>query len=284
MTLAAVMGSIFTHNAMERQVTTAEFLARHPVFSLAEAQRELAPAGGRSATVARLKHHLGTGRLKLLARELYAVVPPGTEAAHLRADPFLSAAAARPDAVFSHHAALELLGAAHSVWNECTAYSVRARRPLELDGTTVRFLQPPEAMAMKRGRSFATRRIERMGRMLEVTSPERTLVEGLQRPKLVGGLEEHIVSATGFAALDLDLLQAILERYGVARLWAATGWFLERTRGSFHAPEELLDRWATHGPASPQYLERGRRGGVLARRWGLIVPDALERLGERDER
>src|SRR5687768_15467502 len=100
---------------MERQVTTAEFLARHPVFSLSDAERELAPAGGRPATVQRLKHHLRTGRLRLLGREIYAVVPPGMAAADLRADPFLAARAARPDAVFAHHAALELLGAAHSV-------------------------------------------------------------------------------------------------------------------------------------------------------------------------
>lgn len=285
MTPTAVVGNITTHNVMERQVTTAEFLARHPVFSLAEAERELAPAGGRSATIQRLKHHLKSGRLKLLGRGIYAVVPPGTVAADLRADQFLAAGAARADAVFSHHAALELLGAAHSMWSECTVYSARSRRPLELDGTTVRFLQPPAAMSGgPRGRSFATRRVERMGRLLEVTSPERTLVEGFLRPKLVGGLEELVVSAAGFASLDLELLQSILERFAVAQLWAATGWFLERTRASFHASDRLLDRWASRRPVSPQYLERGRRGGILARRWNLIVPEAIERIGERDER
>ncbi len=285
LTLTAAMGDMLPHSAMGRQVTTTEFLARHPVFSLAEAERELAPAGGRSATVERLKHHLGTGRLKLVARELYAVVPPGTAPQDLQVDPFLCAAAARAGAVFSHHAALELLGAAHSVWSECTVYSARARRPLELNGATVRFLQPPAAMRGHRGgRSFATRRVERMGRLLEVTSPERTLVEGFQRPKLAGGLEELVASAVGFASLDLALLQAILERHAVAQLWAATGWFLERTRASFHAPDRLLERWAEKRPASPQYLERGRRGGRLARRWNLIVPAEIERLGERDER
>lgn len=83
------------------------------------------------------------GRLKVLARGVYAVVPRGTAPEALRPDPFLVAAAARPDAVFSHHAALELLGAAHSVWNECTAYASRRRRPIELDGTTVCFLDVP---------------------------------------------------------------------------------------------------------------------------------------------
>ncbi len=278
------MGKILPANAMQRKTSTPEFFARNSVFSLEEAARELAPPGGRAGTVERLKHHLATGRLKLVGRGLYAVVPPGTEPEALRPDPFLVAAAARPDAVFSHHAALELLGAAHSVWNECTAYTRRRRRPLALDGTTVRFLDVPEAMGEQSDRGLGTRKIERRGRLLETTGPERTLVEGLRRPRLTGGLEELVLSAGGFATLDLDLLGEVLARYNVANLWAATGWFLECTRETFHVPEAVLERHATRVPASPQYLDRGRRGGVLHRRWNLIVPAELERLGGSDER
>ena len=278
------MGESLPHSAMQRQVLTAEFFALHPVFSLEEAERELAPKGGRAAVVERLKHHLESGRLRLVARGLYAVVPLGADAASVRVDPFWCAAAARADAVFSHHAAFELLGAAHSVWNECTVYTARARRVLEVDGATVRFLQPPAAMVGPGGSSFATRRVEWMGRVLEVTGPERTLVEGFARPRLVGGLEELVASAIGFAALDLKLLERILERYDIAQSWAAVGWFLERTQDRFHAPDQLLERWSKKCPASPQYLERGRRGGVFVRRWNIVVPEAIERLGERDER
>jgi predicted transcriptional regulator of viral defense system len=278
------MGKLFPVNGMQRKVNTPEFFARNPVFSLEQVARELAPPGGRAGTVERLKHHLATGRLKLAGRGLYAVVPPGTAPEALRPDPFLVAAAARPDAVFSHHAALELLGAAHSVWNECTAYTRRRRRPLELNGTTVRFLDAPEAMGERSGRRLGTRKVERRGRLLETTGPERTLVEGFHRPRLAGGLEELVLSAGGFATLDLNLLGEVLARYDVANLWAATGWFLGRTRKTFHVPEAVLERYAERIPASPQYLDRGRRGGALHRRWNLIVPAELERLGGPDER
>lgn len=278
------MGSILPHNGMSRKLSTDGLFARRPVFSLEEATAELAPPGGRAGTVARLKHHIASGRLRVLARGIYAVVPPGTAPEALRSDPFLVAAAARTDAVFSHHAAFELLGAAHSVWNECTAYVRRRRRPIELDATTVRFLDVPEAMDVGSGRQLGTRKVERLGRMLETTGPERTLVEGFRRPRLAGGLEELVQSAAGFTTLDLDLLGKVLERYAVANLWAATGWFLERTREVFHVPEEVLDRHARGGPCSAQYLDRGQRGGTLHRRWNLIVPAELERLGARDER
>jgi predicted transcriptional regulator of viral defense system len=269
---------------MARKVKTVEFLATHPVFSLDEAARILAPPGGRAGTVERLKHYLETGRLKLATRGVYAVVQPGASANRFRPDPILVAAAARPDGIFSHHSALELLGAAHSTWNQCTLYTEQRRRPLVLDGASVRFLEYPGPLHTARHRHLGTRRVERRGRLLETTGPERTLVEGFRRPALTGGLEELVHSASGFTTLDLDLLDAILRRYGIANLWAATGWFLERFQQSFHVPSRVLRRMERHCPRSPQYLERNRRGGTLAPRWNLILPQVLARPGEADER
>lgn len=262
---------------------TLEFFATHPVFSLNEASKYLAPPGGRSGTVERLKYHLETGRLKLVNRGVYAVVPPGGKAEDFRPDPFLVAAAFRPEGVFSHHSALELQGVAHSVWNDCTLYAEWRRRPLLLNGTTVRFLEYPAPMRTGSGDHVGTRKIERQGKLLLTTGPERTLVEGFRRPVLVGGLEELVISASGFAVLDLTLLDEILQRYGIATLWAATGWFLEHFQQSFHVPEEFLNRMEQHRPRSPHYLERNRRGGVLASRWNLILPKELIREGELHE-
>jgi predicted transcriptional regulator of viral defense system len=269
---------------MGRPLSTDELFATHPVFSLAEATEALAPPGGRAGTVARLKHHLASGRLRRVARELYAVVPHGLAPGDVRPDPFLLAAAARPDAVLSHHAALELLGAAHSVWSECTAYTARPRRALALASNTIRFLAAPAAMTATNGKPIGTRRVERLGRVLTTTGPERTLVEGFQRPRFAGGLEELLQSAAGFAVLDLVLLHEVLTRYAIAQLWAATGWFLERTRATFHVSDEVLERHEQHSPRSPHYLARGRRGGTLERRWNLIVPDELRFLGGPDDR
>ena len=122
---------------------TADLFRTQSVFSLNEAREALAPRGGRTGTVERLKHHLESGRLKLVSRGVYAVVPAGVTAAQYRPDPLLVAAAARPDGIFSYHSALELLGVAQSAWNHCTMYVARRRRPLVLDGATVSFLEHP---------------------------------------------------------------------------------------------------------------------------------------------
>ena len=263
---------------------TADFFNTHSVFSLNEAARVLAPAGGRKGTVERLKYHLKTGRLKLVTRGIYAVVPPGVPVESYQPDPFLVAAAVRPDGVFSYHSALELLGAAHSVWIRYTLYVDQRRRPLRLKSIDIRFLDHPGPMRSAHCRELGLRRIEYRGKIVQSTGPERTLVEGFRRPAEVGGLQELIDSARGFAVLDLGLLQQILQSYNIANLWAATGWFLERFRKSFHVTERVLDQMAQYCPKAPQYLERSRREGVLAARWNLLLPKELVNLREPDER
>jgi len=268
---------------MKRKVQTADFLATHPVFSLEEASEALQPPGGKTGTVERLKYHLARGRLKRVAREIYAVVPPGVAVERHQPDPFLVASAVRPEGIFSYHSALELLGAAHSVWHQCMLFVDRRRRSLVLNGMTLNFLQHPKALQSSSNRRLGTRKVERRGNLLRVTGPERTLVEGFRRPDPVGGLEELVVSAAGFATLDMDLLEQLLRRYGVRCLWGAVGWFLERFHQTFHVPEQVLRRLERHRPNSPQYLVRDRRGGALAGRWNLILPQELVHVGEPDE-
>jgi predicted transcriptional regulator of viral defense system len=277
------VGDIIPYNTMIRKLSTSDFFATHAVFSLGEAVRALDPPGGRAGTVERLKYHLARGRLKRVARETYAVVPPGVAVEQYQPDPFMVAATMRPECLFSHHSALELLGAAHSVWNQCTVFAQQRRQPLALNGTTVRFLDHPKAMRALGDLHFATRKTERRGVLLRVTGPERTLVEGFRRPGLVGGLEELVVSAAGFATLDLEQLEEVLRRYGMRKLWGAAGWFLERFQRTFHVPEQYLRRVEGQCPSSPQYLIRDSRGGALVPRWNLILPREAIRVMEPDE-
>lgn len=277
------MGDYFPYSDAERKVTTTEFFATHPVFSLDEAVRALAPKSARSTVVERLKHHLEVGRLQLVTREIYAVVPPSSRASAFKPDPYLVSSAVRPEAVYAYHSALELLGVAHSTWTRLTLYTEHRRRPLRVLGATLRFLDYPAPFRAESARDLGTRQAERQGRLLRTTGPERTLVEGLHRPGLVGGLEELVVSVGGVPVLDLDLVCEVLERYGIRKLWAATGWFLERHRKTFQVPDATLGRLEKMRPTSPHYLDRNSRGGTLSLRWNVVVPEELRRIGGPDE-
>jgi hypothetical protein len=262
---------------------TSTFLQTHRVFHLAEATRILAPAGGKAGTQERLKYYARQGQVKKVAREVYATVPPQVDSARFRPDLYLVAEALRPDAVFSHHAALELLGAAHSEWQQCSVFVRDRRSPLRLGGAEVRFLSQPAPLVREGAVLLGTRRVRHLETELQVTGPERTLVEGFRQPGLVGGLEELVVSASGFPVLDLELLFEVLGAYGEKGLWAAVGWFLERYREQFFIRDTDLLSMERHLPKAVQYLRKGQRGGRLLRRWRLVVPEDLLASGEPDE-
>ena len=262
---------------------TTTFLQTHRVFNLDEAVRALAPAGGRKATLERLKYAAGRGKLKKLARGVYASIPPGAEPATFQPDRFLAAAALRPDAIFSHHSALELLGSAHSEWRLCTAYSGRRSQAFDLDGLELRFLSHPQRLVRQQAVELGTRTIHRLDRELRVTGPERTLLDGFRRPDLVGGHAELVESAAGFSVLASSLLFELLDAFGQKSLWATVGWFLDTYRATFFVSEDDLAFIEKHIPKAPLYLARDQRGGELISRWNLIVPDALVEGREPDE-
>jgi hypothetical protein len=261
----------------------ARFLRENPVFRLNDLAAYLPRGSGGNTARNRVKYYLSTGRLKRVARSTYAVVPPGVDPKRFQPDRYLVASAMRADAVFAYHSALELLGAAHSDWNVCTALTNGSRARMRLNGVEVRFLDHPQALRRSGEPHLGVRQVAREGRPLRVTVPERTLVDCFYQPQLAGGLEELVESAAGFGVLDLELLRQVLHAYHQKVLWAATGWFLERHAKRFFVPPEFLSALERERPRSPQYLPRNLRGGALVPRWNLVLPRGLVRGREPDE-
>lgn len=264
----------------KRQVKTEDFFSRHPVFSLDEATGVLKPRGGRSGMVERLKHHLETGRLKRVAREIYAVVPLGGNSDTFQPDPYLLAVAARPNGIFCYASALELLGVAHAVCHHHTLFCDSRRVPLELPGMKIQFMEHPRQLRKDNMELLGTQQVERLGQLLRVTGPERTLLEGFRRLDLLGGAEAFMEPVSGFPVLDLDLLQSLLEQYRMSVLWGIAGWFLELYQQDFHVPDTFLERLESQRPRNPHYLLRQRPAGTLVPRWNLVLPPEIARWGE----
>lgn len=252
------------------------FLESAPVFSLDEIAHARGGAEQRGAARNHLKRHLRSGRLLAVAREIYARVPPGLDPGRFIPDPFLVAFAACPGCVFAYHSALELLGAAHSAWSEHTLHANVRKSPIRVGSFRIRFLPTPASIERRRASTLGTRHVPRSTRQLVVTGPERTLVEGLRRPELVGGLDELVDSVAGLPLLDFSLLEQLLAIYAERSLWAATGWLAERFSESWSTPKDFLERCRRHRPKRNQYLVRNRRGGKLVKTWRLIVPEHLE--------
>ena len=195
-----------------------------------------------------LNYHRRLRRVKNVARGVYATVPIGLSAEEYLPDRYLVAAAIRTDAIFSHHAALELLGAAHSDWSVCTVVSERRHGRVSLGSVEIRFLRHPAALKREGLQALGTVPVTHTRRTLLVTGTERTLLDGFRQPGLVGGPEELVESAAGFGVLDLRLVSSLLEAYDERLLWAATGWFLESYSRRFFVLPRVLGLPGTSPP------------------------------------
>jgi predicted transcriptional regulator of viral defense system len=273
---------------LQSQQTT-EFMAVNRVFTLDDLARHL--GGERSLAQYRVRYHISQKRLKRLANGVYATVPVGVDPETFAPDVFLAASAIRPDAVFAYHSALDLLGQGHSVWSTCTVCTDRPRSPVILGRSTIKFLVHPPAVRGRRQSSASRRKtrnpwmteVSHAGRTLRVTTPERTLVDGLRELSLVGGLDELVESMDGFASLRPELLSDVLRAYNNKRLWAAVGWYLDRRLTSLFLDDSILHEFRANRPSTRVYLVPGQRGGVVARDWNLVVPEHLQRRARGED-
>jgi predicted transcriptional regulator of viral defense system len=257
------------------------FLYENPVFSV-RALVDSEAGVSKQALYKRLRYLEQTGRVASVVRGVYAVVPPGQMADTIQPDPFLVLQALRPDVVFCGHSALDLQGVAHSVWNVVSAYSKGSPNSFSHGGVTYRTISWPEILLAPH--RFQTL-VDRRGKILSVTGPELTLLEGFEYPHRVGGIEELVRSADSFRKLDGGVLLDLLERVDERKLYAAVGWFLSRDAGKWKIEPRFLEELRRRGPKTTVYLERGADRSVLVNDWKLMVPRDLvltEGVADRD--
>jgi predicted transcriptional regulator of viral defense system len=254
------------------------FLDGHPVFRLAEFRAAHVEEADRSpaTTASLLRHHVASGRLISVRRGLYAVVPPHGDAASFRVDPFLVAGHASDDAVIGYHAALQLLGKAHSISSRLTYLTRQRAKPFWFqDIEYVPVLVPPPFRA-RADLGGAIREERRLGLMVRVTSHERTMVDVLDAPQYGGGWEEIWRSLESIEFLDLDVVVAYALALGSALTIARVGYFLEQHRDRLLVDDAHLHALRTHAPTNKTYFDRRHRsGGRYVATWNLIVPDLV---------
>ena len=251
------------------------FFRQRPVFTGDELAAHLARIGSHGVRTQEkvLGYHTKTGRLRRIRQGMYAVIPPGANGDAYPVDPYLVAAKMTPDAVLSHHTALEFHGRAYSVWQHFIYSAERPAYTLTFRDQVFRGVKFPRALVRSGAEYHGVLTTERFGMPLRVASLERTLVDVLDRPDLAGGWEEVWRSLEAVEFFDLDEVVEYTLLLENATTIAKVGFFLDRNREPLMVEEHHLKALRACRPRQPHYLDRSRRGGgKLVAEWNLVVP------------
>ena len=245
------------------------FLTTHSVFTRDELAAVLRSRGRAEATVAsHLARWVRQGRVTRVKRGVFV-------RAGAPLDYVALASRMAPDAAVAYHTALEVHGYAQSVFERLTFVTWTGAKPTTFKG---RRLVPVRPRAPLRAADRGERWIERAERAdveIRVTDLERTVVDVLDRPELAGGIEDVWRSLASVPALDPASLEEYVNLLGGRTLAAKVGLFLESRREDLVVPTAVLERLRARVPRSPVFMDRRRKGRLVAR-WALIVPQEVQ--------
>jgi predicted transcriptional regulator of viral defense system len=249
------------------------FLTTHSLFTRAELAAVL--SGRTEATV---DQHLARwrrqGRIARVKQGVFVRLDrPG---ALNEAPPDFIALASRmaPDAAVAYHTALKAHGLAQSLFERLTFITWSKAKPTSFQGRRFVPVRPRAGLlTADRGERWIER-LDRAGLEIRVTNVERTVIDVLDRLDLAGGAEEVWRSLQSVPALDPESLENYVTVLASSIVAAKVGFYLETRREELAVSERLLERLRVQIPKAPTYMDRRRRGRLVAR-WALVVPEEL---------
>ena len=260
-------------------MSLAAFLSIHPVFTRGEfvaAHAAASEATGDRAADKALDYAVRTGRVVRVKRGLYVSVPLGSAPDSLAVDPLLVGSRFAPDAVLSHHSALELHGLAQSVlWTHTVTTNHNVRRT-RFRGVEYMGVKPPKALVAAGRQDEHVMTANRSGLDVRVTDLERTVVDALDRLELSGGWEEVMRSLDHVRVLDAEAACDYALLLDQAATAAKLGLFLDVHREELLVEQAVLDRLKAVAPRHVYRIERGTAQSFrTVPRWRLSVPEGL---------
>ena len=250
-------------------MTIEQFFYEHPVFRHEEFVLFKATLGTINliSIKAALAYYVKLGRIKIIRRKLYAVIPPNQSIDSVLIDPYLVAGKATEDAVIGYHSALELLGVAYSSFGQLSYITQQKSKPFDFNGHWYQSVASPAALQKKQAVDVHVDTINRQGIDIRVTNAARTFVDVLDRVELCGGWEEVCRSVSNLAVLNIDQVIDYCLMLENTRLNAKVGYFLSQRQDAFAVNDKQLAPLLARKPKVAQYIP-----GSAAEQFQLIKP------------
>jgi len=204
------------------------------------------------------------------ARGLYYIIPQGSSREEFVPDKFLIGAKLSPRGIIGYHSALELHGASYSSYNSIYIITQKYFRPFKFQGI--------KYQTIKGDVSFGIETILREGLKVRLTNRERTIIEGINGLKYIGGLEEYFKSIELFPSIDFGQVIICLKRFNKKIFYAKIGFILSYFEKRWSFPEDYREEIKAHLGTRINYLSDKREEAKLDKEWKLMVPVRLQSL------
>jgi predicted transcriptional regulator of viral defense system len=214
-----------------------------------------------------IRDNLEKGHIGMVRRGLYYIIPqvPPPNGTY-QVDKFLIAGKLAEDGVIGYHAAFELHGAAYSAFNTVHVLTRKLFKPSEFQGIRYQAVSNPYDVG-----------IQTLGEV-RCTDRERTVIDGVDRIKYVGGLEEYLKSVELLPYVDFNKIERYLSAYGKKALYAKVGFVLSLFEKQWSFPEQVKKRLQRKLSRMAFYLEERKNGAMLNKDWNLMVPEKLDQM------
>ena len=252
-----------------------DFFAQHPIFRHDELYAYLnqARSYNDSTLKASLSYHLKKGHIARIRRGYYAVLSnKGNLNAH---DSLLIAGRVSGNALIAYHSALTFHGIAYSSLNTYFFINAAPIKTFDFEQVTYQRISPSKVFIQK-DPFIETKKYDRLGLNIQVTTLERTLVDCLDKPQYSGGFEEIWRTTNMVNFIDAERMVNYALILNNATTIAKLGFFLEQHQAHFGIEEKILFRLEKEKPKGVHYLTPGSQNNHYARRWNLMVPLAIQ--------
>lgn len=216
------------------------------------------------------------GKLLHPQRGIYVAVPPTRiNDDSFQPDRYLLASKIQSPYYLGFHTALEIYGCAYSSYSEVYVVVPSEKKFRSFEFRNVRF-RPIFNLYYRVG----VKKIIHKSQEIIVSSPSRTFLDCIERPKYAGGWEECLKSLEGLSGVSSQELKRLLEKIGKDMLFRKTGFILDLLsenpyyKGILTSLHPFLEKRIGK---SPMYLKEGAKS-ALDKQWRLYIPIGFEEI------
>ena len=251
------------------------FVSHNQIFTTEEVRTALGMEKGSSTLDNLLAYHLRQGRIIRIRKGLYYTIPRGANANTHPIDPYLIASKMTADATLAYHTSLGFHGKLHSLRTDFIYITQRKLKPpFVFRNAAFKGISIPKGTLASP--DFGIEIVDYQRCKLRVTTLERTFVDILDRPTLIGNWEEIWRSLESIEYLNLQQVLAYAKLLNNATTYARVAFFLDQHRDTFSLSEKDLAIFDKFIPKNPHYLDlHNKEPNQLIARWNLIVPKSL---------